>query len=312
MEYTADGQKVYYLVKEKLFQNLDNLLDYYARNDVKNLEKVNHVRFLHKISRGNRTSIDYSSSTSSNTSYDRPNPNNQDRPPLPDRPRLPSRPSVERPGDWGGSNPSLVSQNSIGTFDSRQRGSSFNSPNGNGVFHSPTTPGGTSIHFPNGGTDSPTSMISRQRGDSFDSNGGGNTLPRPPLPLPLPVQQNKNQDKPYSEPIPLLDRSEQLKEALRRSDRCDCGIPRDKADLPNNWTVHKSKDQATYGRLFYQNAQGLTTWRIPPEVEKDLTQEQHHNLQELYQEYNQMKRQDTTLARQSPTVQQSNPQTTRF
>ncbi|XP_021341958.1 uncharacterized protein LOC110442600 [Mizuhopecten yessoensis] len=241
--------RTYYLVKEKQFCNLQDLLDYYRTNDVKNLEKVNHVRFLNPVLRSTRGSIPDDSSSNSSCTF---HPPFTVAPPPPDRPPLPERPTtLQRRHGSGSSQSSLLSATS-----SMQA----MSPIGYHAGFSQDSPKG---FFP----------------DTVFPSSPGTADDRPPAPLP---GGHRTGGLYYSTPRNVEeDISERLKEVLKQNDRCDCGIPREMADMPLGWTVHKSKDPGTYGRLFYQNVQGVTTWKIPAEVQENMTVQQNYNIRTL-------------------------------
>lgn len=270
IEGTAAAKK-YFLVKEKKFDSVDELIRYYKDHDVKNLQKVNHVRFAHPLNRSNYRSGDSNSSAGSyNTisnhssgSFNSP-PQNPERPPLPARPthlpRLGSQDSFSSQmsgfsqGSVNSSSASLANNGVPGRFP---RGNSSNSisPDSNGTC-------GSENFIPN--LPSPAEKISS----------------RPPAPIP---QIPKSDGNPYYSSPRNVDESvkEELKKVIRESETCDCGIPRELADLPLGWTVHRSKDVQTYGRIFYQNESGVTSWKLPEDVNRRLTVQQKTNLQKV-------------------------------
>ncbi|XP_063438782.1 uncharacterized protein LOC134719750 [Mytilus trossulus] len=273
--------KKYYLVKEKKFDSVDELIRYYYDHDVKNLQKVTHVRFLYPLTPSNYQQ----SRSSSGGSYHTINSQgsgggrsacvggNDERPPLPERNH------VRR-----GSQESFNSQMSVFTdtgsmssgtplFHSNSgpipipKGASSNSINKDGSFHSNWTlgpSGGSFPHLPSPTLPSPTDDIAK----------------RPPPPIPQIPQSDVN---PYYSEARNVDKSikEELKKVIRDSERCDCGIPRDISDLPLGWTVHRSKDAATYGRVFFQNEAGVTSWKLPEDVNRKLTAQHQTNLKKL-------------------------------
>lgn len=249
--------RTYYLVKEKQFCTVQDLLDYYRTNDVKNLEKVNHVRFLSPVLAPNRSGSfqdDSSSGSSSSRFY---LPPNSAAPPPPDKPPLPERPrTLQRRYGSNSSQTSLLT-----TTSSLQE----------------LSPMGFSMASPQGYQGSPQGYGATF--DPFSTSLPGTNDDRPPAPLP---GGHKTGGLYYSTPRDVTeDISDRLKEVLKQNDRCDCGIPRDMADMPLGWTVHKSKDAGTYGRLFFQNVQGVTTWKIPPEVQRSMTVQQNYNITKL-------------------------------
>ncbi|XP_033744644.1 uncharacterized protein LOC117330458 [Pecten maximus] len=241
--------RTYYLVKEKQFCNLQDLLEYYRTNDVKNLEKVNHVRFLSPVLRPNRGSSQDDSSSNSSSTFHQPQSPVQlptNRPPLPERPATLQR----RLG-------SVSSQSSLLNASSSMQ---------------ELSPMGYPMSPPN-------VFAAGFFQDSFSPSAPGTIEDRPPAPLP---GGHKTGGLYYSTPRDVNeDISDRLKEVLKQNDRCDCGIPRDMADMPQGWTVHKSKDAGTYGRLFFQNVQGVTTWKIPLEVQQCMTVQQNYNIRTL-------------------------------
>ena len=222
----------YFLVVEKKFKSVQDLVEFYRSNPVKNLENVDDVFFLYPMykpgtmdgSAGSRSGLSRASSHSSlgsnaTSTLSRPEVP-QAPPPLPIRPRTIS-------GDGGGTSES-------------------------------------------------------------GSNLSTNSLPRhvdisrrPPAPLPQSASQSSNGDDTYfySRARDVTeDVSEKLKDALKSSEKCECGIPRNLAELPLGWTVHLSKDQQTFGRLFYQSEEGVTSWSLPQSVQMQLTKKHHENL----------------------------------
>lgn len=225
---------------------------------MKNLQKVNNVRFsfpLEKRRSENRNGISsVEGSESSGSHYQSPIdvPGPEVRPALPERPR---------------DLPRLQSQNSIG-------------------FHSPSTSSLTSFGSPeglhNGVFESSGSGASGGRQAHHQSISSIETRP----PAMLPIGHNTRDGNPYYSSPRNVDEdiTDRLKEVLRQNEICDCGIPRDKADLPLGWTVHRSKDPATYGRIFFQNNKGVTSWKLPQEVQNRLNIVQQENLSQLRSE----------------------------
>ncbi|KAK3101077.1 hypothetical protein FSP39_000789 [Pinctada imbricata] len=97
-------QKKYFLVKEKKFDSVEELMLFYRTNEIKNLQNVKNVRFLYAVESGRGSRSHDNGSASSESSYDRytspgssagmVDPSNipQNRPPLPARPKdLPRR-----------------------------------------------------------------------------------------------------------------------------------------------------------------------------------------------------------------------------
>lgn len=248
---SVDFGSLYYLVPEKKFESIPLLVEYYGSNPVKNLENVNNV-FLKKpimnkkwLNNGNFDELSRSSSNRSLHS------------------------SMSTLSMSNGSLSGMVL-----SFDS-------------GSSSSLTTP-------PLPGLPSRTRTTSSDSfGNTSFTNGGASRMPlplplpnmscierRPPLPLP-PALSDKKEDGPYMYSKArdvTADISEQLKDVLKASERCECGIPRHLAELPKGWTVHLSKDAPTVGRLFYQNDAGITSWALPDDVKMQLTKKHIQNL----------------------------------
>jgi hypothetical protein len=111
---------------------------------------------------------------------------------------------------------------------------------------------------------------------------------RPPMPTPeasVPV----GEDEPpyYSSPRPYTNHLEDLKKMLRESEICDCGLRMLDAELIDGWTVHRSRESATYKRVFYQHENGNTTWQFPEDVADLLTVKQVEFIVGLCKEANQ-------------------------
>lgn len=269
----VEGQgalKKYYLVKEKKFDSVDELIQYYQEHDVKNLQKVSHVRFLHPLNRPNYRHGDSNSSGGSNYTRISTSSDNSHSAGQTDRPPLPARPTnLQRYGSENSFNSqmSVFTQGSVnsstsvlpnGEVDGIHRGPSENSISPESMGHSNWNLESNSSNLP-----SPTDNIAR----------------RPPVPIP----QIPRSDNPYySSPRDVNESiKEELKKVIRESERCDCGIPRDLSDLPLGWTVHRSKDAQTYGRIFYQNESGVTSWKLPEDVMRKLTVQHKTNLQKV-------------------------------
>lgn len=221
----------YFLVVEKKFGSILDLLEFYKTNPVRNLENVDDVYFKYSLDRIgsspsggslNRsrsvTSIDSSRSTLPSTT--------SGPPPLPIRPR-------------------------------------------------------------NQSTGSDSSSQSTWTNGSVQENGAAGNIrsevvaSRPPAPLPAAVGCSDygtyySRARDVSEDI-----SGKLKEVLNQSEVCECGISRNLAELPLGWTVHRSKDAATFGKLFYQSAEGQTSWFLPQNVKMQMTQKHMNNLRKL-------------------------------
>jgi hypothetical protein len=266
IEVGRGTQKWYFLVPEVKFQSVQELIAYYGQNEVKNLQKVNNVRFLHPLVKRKSThrsgSFSADGSESSGSHYNSPNDVPSGAAVHENRPALP-----ERPRDL----PRLQSQHSLGQ-------------------HSPSNGSLTSFGSPEGMHNGFLDHMSNGTGAS----GGRDRLTRHPStpsietrpPAALPAGHTTRDGNPYYSSPRNVDEdiTDRLKEVLRQSEICDCGIPRDKADLPMGWTVHRSKDPSTYGRIFFQNNKGVTSWKLPQEVQSRLNIVQQENLSQLRSE----------------------------
>jgi len=230
----------YFLVPEKKFDHVDDLVNYYSKNQVKNLENVSNVFLKTPIY---REGADMSSGS---------------------LPRSLSGRSMN-----GSSNGSLSRLAQSVSF-------SHSSDSGSGI---PSLP--------------PRPRTQSQGNISAESSSGGQSvtgaLPvngeicnRPPMPLPTASGGKDEGPYMYSQARDVTeDISEHLKDVLKLSERCECGIPRHLAELPMGWTVHLSKDALTQGRLFYQNEEGVTSWTMPEMVTRQLTKKHIQNLQSI-------------------------------
>ena len=88
---------------------------------------------------------------------------------------------------------------------------------------------------------------------------------RPPMPVPEEVTVS-DENPYYTEPRPFKDHLEELKQMLRESEICDCGLKTIDAELADGWTVHRSREPNTYNRVFYQHENGNTTWQFPDPI----------------------------------------------
>ena len=102
-------------------------------------------------------------------------------------------------------------------------------------------------------------------------------LDRPPLPIPNCTKS----DVYYSSPKENINKIEHLRKILKSTEVCDCGIMLIDCELPHNYTVHRSHDESSKNRLFYQNAKGETTWNFPPHLLLDLTERQRQTIVRL-------------------------------
>ncbi|XP_052780839.1 uncharacterized protein LOC128217615 [Mya arenaria] len=229
---------LYFLVPEKKFECVESLVDYYASNPVKNLENVSNVYLRKPIKRD-----DWAEGSLDGDSLKR---------------------SV--------SNRSINSNQSNGSISRMAQSMSFDSGSSAGMSV-PALP--MRPRTQSNGSNSTIGSVQA----SMPSNMSYLSS-RPPLPLPQAINTQKD-DGPYmyskardvSEDI-----SEKLKDVLKSSERCECGIPRHLAELPMGWTVHLSKDEMSKGRLFYQNDAGITSWTMPNDVKMQLTKKHIQNL----------------------------------
>ncbi|ESO91407.1 hypothetical protein LOTGIDRAFT_228833 [Lottia gigantea] len=122
-------------------------------------------------------------------------------------------------------------------------------------------------------------ISSSQRPGTNLSNHHGSTTSltdprhRPPQPLP-PCPAAGGSTPYYTRPTDEeIDRASELAELLRNNERCDCGLLLHEAELGSDWTVHKSRDASTIGKIFYQNVSGDTCWNLPESVLMKLSPE---------------------------------------
>lgn len=247
IQYGEDGLNVgwkYFLVVEKKFDSINQLVNYYKSNPVKNLENVNNVYLQNPICR-------------------------------PDAP-----PNVYADGNGSSGGRFTGSRTmSMSSVNSRVSERSFDSTS-NGPPPLPVRPVG---------------RTQSQSGDSSTGTWGStgsqvnphpNDISNRP-PMALPAAANKKDDGGaygYSRARDVEeDISEKLKDVLKTSERCECGIPRHLAELPKGWTVHLSNDPQTVGKLFYQSSDGVTTWQLPEQVEMQLTNIHKSNLRQIDQ-----------------------------
>ncbi|KAK3592313.1 hypothetical protein CHS0354_030649 [Potamilus streckersoni] len=223
MEGSGDQRK-FYLVKEQKFNKLEDLINYYKQNPVRNLEGVPDVYF--------KFPIPHTAITPNTT---------------PVSSREPSVNSLT----LGLSSPTITRSSSLTSQPPPvpRRDSSFT------LERPPLSPP------PNG------------------------AIARPPAPLPPTGHIPLNPDdyaKTYSRARDTnVDLSGQLIEQLRDHERCECGISRELGDLPCGWTVHRSKDVPTFGKLFFQSGDGQTSWVLPENVRMQLTRKHLKNLEIL-------------------------------
>lgn len=260
----GSGTKFFYLVPEVKFHSVHELITYYSQNEVKNLQKVNNVRFLYPLEKRNSerngsVSREESGSSASGSHYQSPqdvSAGAEHPPALPSRPR--DLPRLSSQQSMGLSSPSSSSLNSYGSPEGMHNGSIS----------------GSQMSLASGGSGS--------RGRNHASTSSIDSRP----PAQLPVGHTSKDGNPYYSSPRNVDEdiTNRLKEVLKQNEVCDCGIPRDKAELPLGWQVHRSKDPATFGRIFFQNSKGMTSWKLPAEVQSKLNIVQQQNLEDLRNE----------------------------
>ncbi|XP_045165117.2 uncharacterized protein LOC123529015 [Mercenaria mercenaria] len=249
----------YFLVVEKKFESIDQLVNYYRQHPVKNLENVNNVYFQNPIYRSDVNANLYTEQNGSSGGRFIPN-------------RALSVSSL-----------SISSRNSDRSVDSMN---SIPPP-------LPVRPIGRTQSMD---TSSGTWGSNSSQVNSLPCNDIGS---RPPLPLPeTSAKKDEGGAYGYSRARDVTeDISEKLKDVLKSSERCECGIPRNLAELPMGWTVHLSKDPLTRGKLFYQSEDGVTSWQLPQQVEMQLTKVHISNLRQIDQNWNVRRQSGTSLSK---------------
>ena len=106
---------------------------------------------------------------------------------------------------------------------------------------------------------------------------------RPPLPVPrqaeLPESSKNNATGPYSVPRDTeTDRTFELIDHLTVEERrklklCHCGLPKQESQLNAEWSVHRLKEGADKGKIFYQKG-AETTWELPYDIYESLSDSQ--------------------------------------
>ncbi|KAL3853689.1 hypothetical protein ACJMK2_017212 [Sinanodonta woodiana] len=215
----GSDQRKFYLVKEQKFDKLEDLINYYKHNPVRNLEGVPDVYF--------KIPLHHTGITPRNT------PVNSREP-------------------------------SVNSF------TDLSSPNGTRSSQPPPVP-------------RRDSSFTLERPQLSPPQNGA--IARPPAPLPPTGHIALNPEdyaKTYSRARDTsVDLSGQLIEQLKDHERCECGISRELGDLPCGWTVHRSKDELTFGKLFFQSGDGQTSWVLPENVRMQLTRKHLKNLETL-------------------------------
>ncbi len=63
---------------------------------------------------------------------------------------------------------------------------------------------------------------------------------------------------------------------------CHCGISIVDSVLPDNWSVHRSQDEETKGRLFFVSPDNTTTsWTLPERIVRKMNPQQIETLKRL-------------------------------
>lgn len=63
--------------------------------------------------------------------------------------------------------------------------------------------------------------------------------------------------------------------------KCVCGLDMADSELPRGWSMHKSTERGTEGRLFFTSPTGETSWELPTIVSVDLDTRQQDRIREL-------------------------------
>ncbi|XP_071082557.1 uncharacterized protein [Haliotis cracherodii] len=224
----------YYIVEQVKFNSFHELSSYYSSHRICNLEQIENVKLLHPINQGADSKEDYA--------------------------------SPQSPVNGAGSIPILGRKNSdIGlpkTPKSGQLTASFDYEGGERYE-------GVEDKFP------PIPVAGTRRKESNPTR----PLPKTPKssnetrpPCPTPPGFEGNSDLYYSRPRDVSkNRIDELRQILRDSEVCDCGVHLSDSELPQGWTLHKSHDAASYGCLFYQSNHGDTTWNLPLHIVPEIT-----------------------------------------
>ena len=121
---------------------------------------------------------------------------------------------------------------------------------------------------------------------------------RPPPPLPrevviTPVPANKQGPTPPPEYCydyaKTTDHLDEVRESVRLMDLadagelCECGLLISESKLPLGWTIHRSTEPATRGRVFFVSPNQQSAWNLPSDVDKLLTGEQRLFIEGLRQ-----------------------------
>ena len=63
--------------------------------------------------------------------------------------------------------------------------------------------------------------------------------------------------------------------------KCVCGLDLADSELPRGWSMHKSTERGTEGRLFFTSPTGETSWELPTIVSVDLDAQQQDRIGQL-------------------------------
>ncbi|XP_041350492.1 uncharacterized protein LOC121369458 [Gigantopelta aegis] len=269
----------YHIVPEIRFPAFSQLCRFYKEHRIGNLEKIDNVRLLYPIMRHSDPSHGYERLGNVNAGYSAGGSDSGSN--LPQmRSYIPSAVGAQPPFSPAGpefhsgtpwqrdSNPAVrdrtgnwMSLDSQGN-DRHSSGTSSDEQGASSVATSPMQriP---NVKPPVNGKNKPAKTKVNGR------------LDRPPL--PVPNCSNKS-DVYYTSPKENINKIENLRKMLKSSEMCDCGIMLIDSELSNGYTIHRSQDENSKNRLFYQNAKGETTWNFPPQLLLNLTEAQRHTI----------------------------------
>ncbi|XP_070192090.1 uncharacterized protein [Littorina saxatilis] len=262
----------FFIIPERPFPSFHDLYAYYTSNNICNLEQVTNVRLLNPLNRAHATTPGGDDGT------------DEDIPPLPGKPVSDSANSqvdVRRNSSTSRRElpepPGRVSLDSTGMENPRISGSS------NGSVVCPDSP--FIAPEPNEHLLSRKEQKKiqkqkkkeeeqRKKAEKKAKKNKSNKEILDELPgwcraaMPTPeTEQGREEDHPYySSPRPYKNHLEELKRMLRESEICDCGLRMMDAELVNGWTVHRSRENVTFKRVFYQHEDGNTTWVFPNSI----------------------------------------------
>lgn len=63
--------------------------------------------------------------------------------------------------------------------------------------------------------------------------------------------------------------------------KCVCGLDLADSELPHGWSMHRSTERETEGRLFFTGPTGETSWELPTIVSVDLDPQQQDRIRQL-------------------------------